>query len=68
MSPHLYHFTLVNFGGDVIRKCSYEYERPHSAVARAFRLFWETDHCSAVLIESDWGFNMNLEWGVWKSF
>lgn len=59
-----YLFTLISFQGKTLGYVDYEYKRLRDAIARGGMLLWETDKCGRVLIESNNGFQMTLEWGT----
>ena len=67
-SKHLFHFTLIDFQGVVIGETSQSYSAVKHAVGRAGVLQWNTKNCARVIIESDWGFHVTIEWGVRRNY
>lgn len=64
----IYNFTLINFQGEVLSYEYYEFEEFQYAIAHAGKLIWEIDECARVIVDSDSGFHMTVEWGVRKSY
>lgn len=59
-----YHYTLIDFQSEVMGNEDYEYKQVEAAIARGGKLLWETEHCARVLIRSNWGFHITLDWGI----
>lgn len=64
----VYNLTLINFQGEVLSCKYYEFEGFKYAIAHAAKLIWEIDECARVIVETDRGFHMTVEWGVRKSY
>lgn len=59
-----YEYILVNFEGKVMGYKYYYYKNPMNAVSRGAKIIWLVNNCARVVIKSNWGFNMTVEWGV----
>ena len=70
MTPRklLFHFTLIDFEGEVIEVRDAHFSYHATAVARAFDLFWDSKECARVIVESSNGFHITLEWGVRRNY
>jgi len=60
----VFHYTLINFQDEVVGSEDFEYKKIQAAIARGGKLLWDNDKCARVLIRSDWGFNVTIEWGI----
>lgn len=67
-SKKLFHFTLIDFQGEVLGETSQSYTAVRYAVGRAGELQWSTDNCARVIVETDWGFHVTIEWGVRRNY
>ena len=63
-----FHFTLIDFDGEVIEERDAHFSNHTMAIARAFDLFYSINKCARVITESSFGFHVTLEWGVRKSY
>lgn len=63
-----FHFTLIDFDGEVIEERDAHFSNHTSAIARAFDLFYSTSKCARVITESRFDFHVTLEWGVRRSY
>ena len=63
-----FHFTLIDFHNEVIEVRDTYFINHTSAIAGAFDLFYARESCARVIIESDWGFHVTIEWGVRRSY
>ena len=64
----IYNLTLINFKGEVLSNEYYEYKEFKFAIARAAQLIWDIDECARVIVETDRGFHMTIEWGVRREY
>lgn len=63
-----FHFTLIDFDGEVIEERDAHFSNHANAIARAFDLFYSRSGCARVITESSFSFHVTLEWGVRKSY
>lgn len=64
----IYNLTLFNFQGEVLSNEYYEYKEYQFAIARAAKLIWEIDECARVIVKTDMGFHMTIEWGARRDY
>lgn len=63
-----YSLTLLDFNNLFIDSYTFNFTCPRLAIARAGELLWEIKDCARVIIESEWGFQVTVEWGARRHY
>lgn len=58
-----FNYTLFDFQGSEMVRLFQDFENAGDAIAHGAELFWEYPLCARVLVEDNYNFKVNIEWG-----